>query len=92
MARLRVGITGSFQASCRLAASASRIPDFAAQWLARRFPLATLRPPLHGAQRMTRGLIDSPFLISIKLSLTISCQQHCRTKRLGNTYCLGSLT
>ena len=36
---------------------------------------------------MTRGLIDSPFLIIIKLSLTISCQLCWRTKRAANPYC-----
>ena len=63
-----------------LTTSAPQIPDFAAQWLARWFPLSTLRTAPRGEARMTRGLIDSPLLISIKLSLTIPCQQYWRTK------------
>src|SRR5690625_798974 len=63
-----------------LTTSAPWTPDFAAQWLARWFPLSTLRATPHDATRMTRGLIDSPFLISIKLSLTISCQLDWRSK------------
>ncbi|MNG97705.1 hypothetical protein D3C76_693040 [compost metagenome] len=58
----------------RLNASASRIPDYAAQWLAHRFPLSTLHPAPRGATCMTRGLVDSPFLTSIELSSTILCQ------------------
>src|SRR5690625_1865336 len=67
-----------------LSTSAPWTPGFAAQWLARWFPLSTLRATPHDAARMTRGLIDSPFLISIKLSLTISCQLDWRSKRPVN--------
>jgi len=54
----------------RLTASASRICDYAAPWLAHRFPLSTLYPEPHGATCMTRGLVDSPFITSIELSST----------------------
>ena len=49
---------------------ASRLNDFAAQWLACRFPLSTLRSTPRDVQRMTRGLSDSPFLPSIELPST----------------------
>lgn len=49
-------------------------PDFAAQYLACRFPLSTLRLHPRGYTRMTRGRSDSPFLLRIELSSTISCQ------------------
>jgi len=64
----------------RLTASAPRIPDFAAQWLACRFPLSTLQLTPHDARRMTRGRNDSPDLFRIELSSTISCQLCWRTK------------
>ena len=63
-----------------LTASAPRSCDFAAQWLACWFPLSTLHHEPRGAWRMTRGLVDSPFLTSIELSSTISCQLCWRTK------------
>lgn len=49
-------------------------PDFAAQYLACRFPLSTLRLRPHGRIRMTRGRSDSLLLLRIELSSTISCQ------------------
>src|SRR5450830_1607109 len=49
---------------------ASQLIDFAAQWLACRCPLSTLRSTPRDVQRMTRGLSDSPFLPSIELSST----------------------
>ena len=55
----------------RITVSASRITDYAAQWLAHRFPLSALHPAPHGATCKTRGLVDSPFLTSIELSSTI---------------------
>ena len=51
-----------------------------AQHLACRSPLSTLRCTPRGAQRMTRGLSDSPFLPSIELSSTTICRltlAHC---------------
>ena len=65
----------------RLTTSASQIPDFAAQWLACRFPLSTLRQLPRGRHRMTRGRNDSPFPFRIELSSTISCQLCWRTNR-----------
>ena len=65
----------------RLTTSASQSPDFAAQWLACRFPLSTLRHTPHGAYRMTRGQSDSPFLLRIELSSTIFHRLCSRTKR-----------
>ena len=58
----------------QVTASASWIPDYAAQWLAHRFPLSTLHPAPHGATCVTRGLVDSPFLTSIELSSTFRRQ------------------
>ena len=58
----------------RITASASRTSDFAAQWLACRFPLSTLQPAPRGTACMTRGRNDSPHLFRIELSSTISCQ------------------
>lgn len=49
---------------------APRLIDFAAQWMACRCPLSTLRSTPRGVQRMTRGLSDSPCLPSIELSST----------------------
>ncbi len=54
--------------------SASRMGDFAVQWLACRFPLSTIRHAPHDACRMTRGRNDSLFLFRIELSSTISYQ------------------
>ena len=51
----------------------TRLNDFAAHWLASRFPLSTLRSTPRGVQRMTRGLSDSPFLPSIELSFINYC-------------------
>jgi hypothetical protein len=68
-------------ASCVILPSASNNsvgipddPDFAAQDLAYRFPLSTLRLRPRERTRMTRGRSNSPFLLRIELSSTISCQ------------------
>ena len=58
----------------RLTASASRISDFAAQYLACQFPLSTLQSHPRERHCMTRGRNDSPRLSRIELSSTISCQ------------------
>ncbi len=50
------------------------VPDFAAQWLACRFPLSTLGATPHGVTPMTRGRNESPFLFRIELSSTTFCQ------------------
>ncbi len=55
-------------------ASASRIVHFAAQWLACRCPLSTLRYTPRDAQRMTRGQDGSLLLPCVGLSPTITCQ------------------
>jgi len=49
----------------RITASASRAPDFAAQYLACQFPLSTLRRRPRGRLRMTRGQRDSPLLLCL---------------------------
>jgi len=65
-------------ASCCLplvrTASAFQIVDFAAQWLACRCPLSTLRYIPRDMQRMTRGQDGSLLLSCIGLSPTITCQ------------------
>ena len=60
-------------------------PDFAAQYLAYRFPLSTLRLRPHERTRMTRGRSDSLFLLRVELSSTISCQLCWRTIHHMNT-------
>ena len=59
--------------------------DFAAQYLACRFPLSTLRLRPHERTRMTRGRSDSLLLLRIELASTISCQlllAHCPSEEV----------
>ena len=72
--RTRIYRPGSCCLPHRLTASASRISDFAAQWLTRRFPLSTLQRRPRERLRMTRGRNDLLDLFRIELSSTISCQ------------------
>src|SRR3989338_6366189 len=78
----RVGSTQGlrFVVMCRIAFRLSvqrrhpGVNNFAAQWLACRFPLSTLRLPPRDDKRMTRGQDDSPLPSRIGLSPTTTCQ------------------
>ena len=65
--RTRIYRPGSCCLPHRLTASASRISDFAAQWLTRRFPLSTLQRHPRERLRMTRGRNDLLHLFRVEL-------------------------